>query len=167
MQPVEIIEDLYRAQSEADPIGITEAVKGAKLPQEMEITGIHVTTSVRTAYEATSPFVNAQLWVEAGKPDVVEGAVVYGVIVEDIVETGENLYEATGIWYLSSAYEDKDKVPEDEADPSKVYVYEYRITQEFAFSWNKRGWWNIVKADIKSYDFLGYEEVSTYPSRRY
>ena len=162
LDPPQIIEEFYKAQSEADPIGITEAVKGAKLPQEMEVTGIHVTTSVRKAYETANILVNAQVWVEEGMPDLLEGSVVYGVVLEDIEETQENRYLATGIWYLSSPYEDSDRVPAELEDPSKIYVYKYRIGQDFWFSWNKRGWWNIIKADLTGYEFLGYEEVSTF-----
>lgn len=167
MTQEEIIVDLYRAQSEADPVGIIEAVKGAKLPQEMEITGIHVTRSMRTAYEHSNYYVNAQEWVAEGKPEVLQSATVYGVIVEEIEEVRENYYTATGIWYLSNAYEDTDEVPESERDPSKVYVYEYRIVQDFTFEWNKRGWWNITDSSLLSYEFLGYEEVSTYSLRNF
>ena len=154
-----VIEAFYDAQSDCDTEALTTALKGCSAPQEMEVTNLYVTSRTRMAYESIYPLVNAEEWLEAGKPDIPETSYIYGVILESIEETGENEYIASGIWYTP--------FPEDEADtaaaePGKTLVYKYRVTQTFSFTWNDRGWWNITDTDITGYEFLGTESVGTY-----
>ena len=159
LDQIGVIEAFYEAQSDCDTEALTTALKGCSAPQEMEVTNLYVTSRTRMAYESINPLVNAEEWIEAGKPDIPATSYIYGAIPESIDETGENEYTVSSIWYTP--------FPEDEADtaaaePGKTIVYRYRVTQTFSFTWNDRGWWNITDTEITGYEFLGTESVGTY-----
>ena len=162
LDPVGVIEAFYESQNDCDPEGISTALKGCSAPQSMEVTNLYVSTRTRMAYENFDPLVNASEWVAAGKPDIPESSVIYGVVVEDIEETGENTYKARGVWYTPFPYSEEEEIA---ATADSLPVYTYEVTQSFTFTWNDRGWWNITDTEIGDYTFLGAESVGTYPLR--
>ena len=151
----EIIEAFYDAQNDLDTQLLTDAVKGCKIPQEMEVTNLYVTSRARVAYEGMNFVVNAEDWVNAGMPPIAESAIIYGVVLESIEQADEDTFIATGIWY--SPY------PGSEDEPQTGYVYKYRIRQSFDFKWNDRGWWNITGSEILSRENLGSDPVTYVP----
>ncbi len=164
MEPAEIIEFFYDAQSDCNPDALLTAVKGFDPPQQMEVMNLYVTTRTRMAYESFDPLINAAEWVEEGKPDVPESSNIYGVIPESIEKTGENSYEAVGIWYTPFPYDEGTET--FVTDAGEIPVYTYEITQSFTFTWNDRGWWNITDSEILDHQFLGAESVKTYALER-
>ncbi len=163
LEPEEIIEAFYDAQSECNPDGLLTAVKGCKMPQEMEVMNLYVTTRTRMAYENFDPLINAQEWLDAGKPDVPQSSNIYGVELESIEKTGENTYVATGIWYTPFPYNESEGI---ESTMDSMAVYSYEIRQSFTFTWNDRGWWNITDSEILDYSFIAAESVGTYALSR-
>lgn len=161
MEPVEIIEAVYQAQNELDPQALDDPVKGTELPQSMEVTNLYVTSRTRMAYEAVEPIINANDWLSDGCPAIPASSFIYGVALESIEQTGENEYEATGIWYVPAPYEEDAEEEITESLETRP-VYRYRVRQSFSFAWNDRGWWNIVGSEILGYENLGVEEVGIY-----
>ena len=158
MEPVQIIEAVYQAQNELDPIALDDPVKGTELPQSMEVTNLYVTSRTRMAYEAVDPIIDVNDWIADGCPAIPGSSFIYGVVLESIEQTGENEYVATGIWYTPSPYEETEEEGK-EPNPSVMPLYLYRVRQSFSFAWNGRGWWNIVDSELIGYENLGVQEV--------
>ena len=152
---VAVIEALYDAQNILDVELLTDAVKGCRLPQEMEITNLFVTSRARLAYEGFNPVINAEEWVEAGKPAIPETAIIYGVIVDSITQLDDDTFVADATWYTPYSA--------DSTQETGGYVYEYHIQQTFDFEWNKRGWWNITGSEMTIKEELGRETVEYVP----
>ena len=152
---VAVIEALYDAQNILDVELLTDAVKGCRLPQEMEITNLFVTSRARIAYEGFNPVINAEEWVEAGKPAIPETAIIYGVIVDSITQLDDDTFVADATWYTPYSA--------DSTQETGGYVYEYHIQQTFDFEWNKRGWWNITGSEMTIKEELGRETVEYVP----
>lgn len=163
LEPEGIIEAFYAAQSDCNPDGLMTALKGFDAPQQMEVMNLYVSTRTRMAYESFDPLVNAAEWVSEGKPEVPETSNIYGVVLEEIEQTGENTYQARGIWYTPFPYNEEETFQTEEGS---IPVYLYEITQSFTFTWNDRGWWNITDSEITESSFLGAESVGTYPRQR-
>ena len=161
MEPVEIIEAVYQAQNDLDPQALDAPVKGAELPQSMEVTNLYVTSRTRMAYEAVDPIIDANDWIDDGCPSIPASSFIYGVVLESIEQTGENEYTATGVWYVPAPYEEDVEV-EEAANLDTRPVYLYSVRQGFTFAWNDGGWWNIVDSEILGYENLGVEEVGIY-----
>ena len=157
LDPEAIIEALYDAQNNLDTQLLTDAVKGCHLPQEMEVTNLYVTSRTRVAYEGFNPVINAEEWIEAGKPAIPDSSIIYGVIVDSITEIDEDSFVADVTWYTP--------YPADENQLPGGYVYLYHIQQSFEFGWNKRGWWNITDSDITIREEIGREPVEYLPPR--
>ena len=163
LEPVGIIEAFYASQSECMPESLTTAFKGCSAPQEMEVTNLYVSTRTRMAYENFDPLINAAEWVEDGMPPVPESSAIYGVVLENITQTGENTYTAESTWYTPYPYDESETV---QATLTSIPVYVYDIDQSFTFTWNDRGWWNITDTEITDSKFLRTEIVSTYALER-
>ncbi len=163
LEPEEIIEAFYEAQSNCEPESLSTALKGCSAPQEMEVTNLFVSTRTRMAYENFDPLINANEWVEEGMPAVPESSTIYGVVLNDITETGENTYLADSTWYTPYPYDESEAV---QATLTSIPVYVYDIEQSFTFTWNDRGWWNITDTEITDSEFLRTEIVSTYALER-
>ena len=163
LEPEGIIEAFYRSQSECEPESLTTALKGCSAPQEMEVTNLFVSTRTRMAYENFDPLINAAEWVEDGMPPVPESSAIYGVVLENITQTGENTYTAESTWYTPYPYDESETV---QATLTSIPVYVYDIDQSFTFTWNDRGWWNITDTEITDSKFLRTEIVSTYALER-
>lgn len=163
LEPEEIIEAFYEAQSNCEPESLSTALKGCSAPQEMEVTNLFVSTRTRMAYENFDPLINANEWVEEGMPAVPESSTIYGVVLNDITETGENTYLADSTWYTPYPYDENETV---QATLTSIPVYVYDIEQSFTFTWNDRGWWNITDTEITDSEFLRTEIVSTYALER-
>ena len=163
LEPDGIIEAFYRSQSECEPESLTTALKGCSAPQEMEVTNLFVSTRTRMAYENFDPLINAAEWVEDGMPPVPESSAIYGVVLENITQTGENTYTAESTWYTPYPYDESETV---QATLTSIPVYVYDIDQSFTFTWNDRGWWNITDTEITDSKFLRTEIVSTYALER-
>ena len=157
LDPEAIIEALYDAQNNLDTQLLTDAVKGCHLPQEMEVTNLYVTSRTRVAYEGFNPVINAEEWIEAGKPAIPDSSIIYGAIVDSITEIDEDSFVADVTWYTP--------YPADENQMPGGYVYLYHIQQSFEFGWNKRGWWNITDSDITIREEIGREPVEYLPPR--
>ncbi len=157
MEQEAIIEALYDAQNNLDTELLTDAVKGCRLPQEMEVTSLYVTTRTRMAYEAINPVVSAAEWTEAGKPAIPGYSIIYGVVVDSITQTDENNFIADVTWYTPYA-------EEDDEEHIGGYVYLYHVQQSFEFEWNRRGWWNITDSEIIEREEIGREAVEHIPS---
>ena len=157
MEQEAIIEALYDAQNNLDTELLTDAVKGCRLPQEMEVTSLYVTTRTRMAYEAINPVVSAAEWTEAGKPAIPDYSIIYGVVVDSITQTDENNFIADVTWFTPYA-------EEDDEEHIGGYVYLYHVQQSFEFEWNRRGWWNITDSEIIEREEIGREAVEHIPS---
>lgn len=157
MEPVEMIYAYYDAHNNLDVSALNDPLKGVKAPQDMEITSLFVTVQTRKAYEDLEPYVNVTNWIEQGKPAIKDGAFIYGV--DDIVvnQIGDNVYEATAIWYSPYDYDKSADAQLLEEVPGKTYTYLYKISQIFTFTWNNRGWWNIT--DVQNNIYESYDVI--------
>ena len=80
MDALEVVEFYYAGYNNLDSISMADALaKGVNNPVEKTLTYLHVTTSVRQAYEFDSGFIPASEWVASGMPDLDENSLVYGV----------------------------------------------------------------------------------------
>ena len=163
MDPEEIIEAFYDAQSDCRPDLIREAIKGFEAPQEREITTLYVTSRTRMAYEGMETVINVNDWLAAGSPPVPDTSVIYGVVLDSIERTGESEYTAHSTWYTTLASDLSGEAPTAGGTEA---LYGYSVEQTFSFSWNRRGWWNITGSEITGREYLGYETVSTYSPGR-
>lgn len=161
MDQEEIVAAFYAAQNELNATELTTAVKGAKIPQENEVTNLFVSSRVREAYEMQSPIVNAKEWVEEGKPAIEAGRSIYGVSDYALERIDEDTIYATFTLYTPYPYGDmgEEEVSEDDLN---VYAYRYTITQSFDFTWNDRGWWNITGSEFMDIVYEGREIVQTF-----
>ncbi|MDY5932189.1 MAG: hypothetical protein SPJ34_09215 [Candidatus Ornithospirochaeta sp.] len=168
LEPAGIIEAFYQSQNEIDPQGLVTALKGTKAPQEMEVVNMFVSNRTRLANESFDSFVPVDQWIENGKPAVYQTSVIYGVVLDSIERISDDTYRATGTWYTPYSYEEEEDVDytsEVQKDYSYVTVYSYKVSQDFTFKWNSRGWYNIVNIENTYYEYLGEEKVETKPLR--
>lgn len=143
MNQVEIIEAFYDAQSRLDSDGIIDPLKGVSAPQETEVISLYVTSQTRFAYEGRRPDIAAEKWIEAGKPAIPEGSFVYGVTDLDITPLEEeNSWNVKAKYYTPYPYNELETVSDVPQSKSVCYVYD--MSQDFSFTWNSRGWWNIT-----------------------
>lgn len=149
----EIIEAFYQAQNSLNVDALTETLKGCDAPQETEVINLYVTTMTRSAYEGTSPCIPVDQWLEAGSPAIASTQFVYGVTDLEITQTGENSWHVEGLYYTPYPYNEEDTVAEYPED--KVIAYTYTMSQDFSFTWNDRGWWNISDVSDIHVEYLG------------
>ena len=143
MNQIEIIEAFYDAQSRLDSDGIIDPLKGVSAPQETEVISLYVTSQTRFAYEGRRPDIAAEKWIEAGKPAIPEGSFVYGVTDLDITPLEEeNSWSVKAKYYTPYPYNELETVSDVPQSKSVCYVYD--MSQDFSFTWNSRGWWNIT-----------------------
>lgn len=162
MEPEEIIRTFYERQSNLDSTNIDDGIK-AEIPQYSEVMNLYITRQTRMAYEQSNPHVIAEDWVNAGKPEIMESAFVYGVILDEIERVDEDTWRAKGTWYTPYAYEKED----DEYMPPEGYeaVFEYEVWEDFDMKWNKRGWYVVTDITIPKYEFKELELIPTFPQR--
>lgn len=159
LTPKDMVYAFYDGQNSLDVDKLTGALKKTKAPQETEVINLFVTTRMRYANEGFEPVVRADKWVENGKPAIYEQAFVYGVSDLEVIQEAEDTFVATSIWYTPYAYEESEESAEKKAGN---FVYTYKVTQRFTFTWNKRGWYNITALDTLSSEYLGEEVVETF-----
>lgn len=86
----EIVRAYYKAVNDLDIQGVNDSLaRGCKSPDEMTVTNLEVTQKVRYAYEGENPIVEAQAWLDEGRPAIPQGSMVYGITNLDIELTGE------------------------------------------------------------------------------
>ncbi len=162
MNPTELITAIYDMQNNLDANHFNDAVKG-ELPQTSEVTNLFVNKQTRMAYEQIDPLVNAASWIDSGKPEILDTAFIYGVILESITQLDNTTWLAKATWYTPYAYDEKeDEYGEYQAPDGYTPLYVYEISQTFDIQMNKRGWYEVVKSEIISYTFKGRELVKTY-----
>lgn len=146
MEQEDVVEYFYDAQSNIDPTGLMDAVKGASIPQENEVTNLYVTARMRQAYENIDPVLNVNTWIGNGMPAVHEYTMIYGVVLDRMERIDDDTLRAYTTWYTPYAADAADEDDEEQTRENTVYVYS--VVQDFTFDWNDRGWWNIVDAPI-------------------
>lgn len=157
----EIVAAFYQAQNEIDPTALMDAVKGASIPQENEVTNLYVTGKMRQAYENVEPIIDVNTWISEGMPAIPAYTMIYGVVLDGMERIGENTIRAYSTWY--SPYTE-DEVEEETDDPSSLTIYKNLVEQDFTFTWNDRGWWNITAAPITSNEAAGKISVPVNPA---
>lgn len=88
-------------------------------------------------------------WLENKDSLIDEDSFVYGALIVDITETGENEYKALLDWYTPYAESEE----EDEAYPEKDgynRTYLYSVEENFVFKYNRRGWWECNGSDFSN-----------------
>lgn len=160
MEQEAVVGCFYDAQSNIDPTGLMDAVKGASIPQESEVTNLYVTGRMRQAYENIDPILNVNTWLEKGMPAVPEYTMVYGVVLDRTERIDDNTLRAYTTWYTPYAADESDS--EETEQDSTVYVYS--VVQDFTFNWNDRGWWNIVDAPITESSLVDKISVPVIPA---
>ena len=160
MSQEEMLVHFYEAQNDLDITEMSEGVK-ASIPQESEVMNLFVTRQTRMAYENKNTQVNAEKWINSGRPAIEETCYVYGTVIEKTELIGDDKWNVEAIWYTPYPYE-KERENEDVSQPGKATVYSYRVNETFTFEWNRRGWWNITDIEITGYEFLGIEYADTY-----
>lgn len=159
MSQEEIIRHLFDCQNALNTADLSEGFKGDPI-QFKEVLSIYINATTRNAYEGIDAFIRADEWIASGKNAIPDAANIYGVTVESIEETGENEYVAHTTWYTPYPYEEEDAI--EEVPEGKKHVYVYHVDETFNFQWNKRGWWQGIRTDIPSYNFVEVWEVETY-----
>lgn len=148
-----VIMSFYDAQNNLMSDNMMSAVKGADVPQEMEVTNLFVTSRMRMAYEVYNPVVNAEDWIEDGMPSIPTTFIVYGVTDITLERVDEDTIEAHSVWY--TPYSESGETVNDATDttnPTYFMLFKNNVTQVFDFTWNERGWWNITRAEITEFD---------------
>ena len=158
LEPVAVIEAFYDAQSALDVTALDSALKGVSAPQETEVINLYVNTQTRKAYESLKRL-TAKGWIESGKGAIDNNTIIYGVSELEIEEIGENQYRANYIFYSPYAYEGSAAEQETNLDGTYLPLYVYKESQEFTFTWNKRGWWNITALTNPTVEYLRTERV--------
>lgn len=144
MNQEEMIYAFYQAQNALSVDQMTDALSGCDAPQETEVISLYVTTMTRYAYEGQSPAVPADQWTAQGCPPIQLSQFVYGVSDLAVSQTGENSWHVEGNYYTPYPYSEEETVAEDQIPADKVVCYLYSMSQDFSFTWNDRGWWNIT-----------------------
>ncbi len=111
--PEEVITFFYESQSDINMEGIQEVLtRSAENVREQQLVFLHVQNSMNRAYGG-SPLVSAEQWIEAGKPEVNMGTMVFGITDLDITPIGklEFLCEFI-IWLPDTDFEDEHNPPE-------------------------------------------------------
>ena len=134
MDAREVVNFYYDAHNNLDALAAEDTLaKGVDNPAEQTLTYLHVTTSVRQAYEFDSGFVPADEWVAAGKPDLDAGKVVYGITdlelewLDSVTVRAEYL-----LW--SPVFPDEDTM--ERASPAEAA----RIVEELDLALNGKYW---------------------------
>lgn len=156
----EIIHAFYDAQNDLNVDLMQTATKGCSAPQEVEVISLYVTTQTRSAYEGIRPLVGVDDWIEAGRPAISSTCYIYGVTDIRATETGENTWHVDATYYSPYPYEESEEILDVPQD--KVLVYVYDMDQDFTFSWNDRGWWNITQIGPVSVDLIETLYVDSY-----
>ncbi|MGM0431842.1 MAG: hypothetical protein ACQEQU_03945 [Spirochaetota bacterium] len=95
MDQTEVIAYYYQAHNRLDPTAVEAALsQGAKSSFDQMLTYLHVTESVRQAYEHESGFIPAQQWIEEGKPTLDPSKTVFGITDLHITELGDHTFQA-------------------------------------------------------------------------
>lgn len=157
LDQVGVIEAFYDSQSALDVTGLDTAVKGTTAPQETEVINLYVTSQTRRAYEQIT-VMTAEEWISRGRPDVDTKTLIYGAFDVSVTETGENTYRADFSFYSPYAY-DETNAPQTDEVIDYLPLYEYREHQEFTFTWNDRGWWNITGITNPEVEFVQLVKV--------
>ena len=146
MTPHQIIEYTISCQNSLDASSINEGFKG-NCAQYSEVTSLYVTSKTRYAYEGLEVVVSIDDWLENGEGAIEKESFVYGAVIENIADDGDNTYTALLKWYTPYAFSDE----EDEEYPEKdgySRVYVYSISETFVFELNRRGWWQCTSSSF-------------------
>jgi hypothetical protein len=127
----ELITYYYEAHDQVNLAHIGEALAPrAKSPFSTMLSYLHVTGSVRSAYEHTSGIISAGSWVEEGKPQLPDDATLIGVSDLDIRRVDEDTYEASYIFWAPLS-------PEEQAQSDGMPAAAFRTVDELNLE--KRG----------------------------
>ncbi len=121
MEALEVASFYYDGYNNLDSISMDDALaRGVDNPAEQTLTYLHVTTSVRQAYEFESGFIPASQWVESGMPDVDPTTLVYGISDLSLNWIDEDTLKADYLLW-SPVYADEETLQRDvPATPSHV-----------------------------------------------
>lgn len=144
MTCTEIIEYTIEKQNELDAAHVSDGFKKAAA-QEDEVRNLYILNKTRQAYEGREPLVKIEDYLESGAESLPKDSIPYGVMIETIVEKGENTYSAELTWYSPYAFSDED----EEENPLKdgfIRVFKYTVYEDFVFSYSSRGWLECVSS---------------------
>lgn len=120
----ELITYYYEAHDQVNIARIGEALSpSAKSPFSTMLSYLHVTGSVRSAYENTSGIVSAGSWVEEGKPSLPEDTTLIGVSDLEIRQLDELTFEASYIFWAPLS-------PEEQAQSDGMLAAPFRTVDE-------------------------------------
>lgn len=156
----DIIYAFYDAQNQLNVDLMQTAMKGCSAPQETEVISMYVTMQTRAAYEGIRPLVSAEDWIEAGRPAIANTSYIYGITDIAATDTGDDTWHVDATYYSPYPYEEEYEVTEIPQD--KVLVYVYDMDQDFTFTWNDRGWWNITQMSPVSVELVDMLYVDAY-----
>lgn len=148
LTPVGIIEHLIDCQNELDASNLDEGFKKSSA-QSYDVTTLYVLSQTRKAYESITPVTSAPTWIENGREPIDKDSIIYGAIISDIIDKGNEEYKAKLIWYTPYAINEIDEEIYEEKE-NKFRLFIYSIDEDFTFVWNKRGWWECSSSVLSN-----------------
>jgi hypothetical protein len=143
----ELITYYYEAHDQVNIARIGEALSPtAKSPFSTMLSYLHVTGSVRSAYENTSGIVSAGSWVEEGKPTLPGDATLIGVSDLDIRQLDEHTFEASYIFWAPLS-------PEEQAQSDGMLAAPFHTVDELKLE-RKKDRYLITEVHQKTYERL-------------
>ncbi len=157
----EVIEEYYLAQNELDLQKMEASLaKKVKNPAAMEVTNLFVSRQTRKAYEGITTQIDPTVWIESGRPPLLEGTFLYGVSDIDVRAINSEEYEATSILYSPYPYfEDQESTMVEEGE---IVIFRYKQVQHFTVGVSKRGWLEITSLTNQSLERLDNMRIPTY-----
>ncbi len=134
MSPIEVVELYFTSINNFDHMTLEDTVtKEAGGRIVTEVTNLYVMARVRERYEGINPFVNAQQWLDAGKPPLDSTKPVYGVANINIQKEGHAEFIVE--------YEKWAPVNMNDPDPSAPLEYEgIRYKRRFILEERRNAW---------------------------
>lgn len=151
LNPREIIEYTINEQNELDASEINEGFK-KECAQYQDVLTFFVSSRTRAAYEAVDPFISIDAFL-SNEATITSQSFIYGAIIKEIKDNGNNSYTAILDWYTPQAINDEDELNNPSKDGS-IRTFHYTIEEDFTFQWNKRGWWECVESKLKNPNYV-------------
>lgn len=122
----EVVRYYYQLQDELRLDAMNDILsRSARKVRENQLVFLHVTSSVRRAYGGDE-LIRASEWVEAGKPELSPGDMVYGITDLEVEKVADLRYRASYIFWLPESPE-TDHASEERGGVSGVHHIEELI----------------------------------------
>jgi len=143
MSPREVVEAYYDSFNTMDQELMEDCIdKDLGKGDVGEVMNLFVTSRVRMGYEGKSGIVNAQEWVDSGRPDPDFGVSIYGVAEVNIVDLGSGQFRVEYEKWMPGTPQDSDIEANEPVPP-----YGLEIIDQIRLEEQKKGNWLIVDRD--------------------